>query len=350
MQTRVFFKESKRFLIENKKRILLFTILGAVLFTVFTAVNLITNNDDSSSKDEQTEDIKDMAEFSIYIEKKDWIPFNNNALLEKILFSEDPIKKAESETKIEISDLLEKQEEEEFIPTGEDRGVIGVRRDVTNEAMVFQFKVGTKKENLKLANYYFDTIMNDELEILNDKKIYVLSAPEIIELTKEDTAFIEENSTTISPLLLIVELIVSVFAGFVVGVLISILYHVFNKKINYAFNYNIDEKDIFLMERESQDKFIYDIINPRSEDKIIVVENSLPSKILNKLSAPNQKVITTTNLIEIDPKIEMSEIVFVLVENNTTKSWYNTQREYLKRFDSKVKVVQVPNSILEENK
>lgn len=350
MQTRIFFKESRRFLKENKKRIMLFTILGAVIFALFILVNLMKNNDSSSLENARTEEISDMAEFSIYIEKKDWIPFNNNALLEKVLFSEKPVKKVEQETGIKFANLLELQKEEEFIPTGEDRGVIGVLRDVTNEAMVFQVKIGTEKDNMEVANYYFDMIMNNEVDILKDKKIYVLNAPEIKELTQQDLAFVEENNNEISPLVLIIQLFVSLFAGFILGVLVSIFYHIFNKKISYAFNYNIDEKDIFLIERESQDKFIYDIINPKNEDKIIVVENSLPSKVLNKLSSPDQKVITTTNLIEIDPKIEMAEIVFVIVENNTTKFWYNSQREYLKRFDSKIKIVQVPNSILEENK
>lgn len=349
MQTRVFFKESKRFLKENKKRILLFTILGAVLFVLFTAVNLIKNNDDSSTDTAQTEEISDMAKFVIYIEKNDDTHFNNNVLLEKLLFSNEAVKVAEKETGVEITDLLIEQEETEFVPTAEDRGAIGIVRDLSNETMVFQFKVGSEEDNMKVANYYFDKIQNNEVDLLKDKKVYVLNTPEIKELSQEDTVFIEESTEIVSPLLLIVELVVSLFAGFIVGILISILYHIFNKKINYAFNYNIDEKDIFLMERESQDKFIYDIIHPKSEDKIIVVEHSLPSKILNKFSTPNQKVITTTNLIEIDPKIKIPEIVFVIVENDTTKSWYNTQREYLKRFDSKIKIVQVPNTILEEN-
>lgn len=346
MQTQVFFKESKRFLLENKKRILLFTFLGAIIFAIFTAVSFMKYGNESLSKEAKNDEVNNFAEFSLYIEKQDWIPFNNNVLLEKIFFSENSVKEAELETGVEITDLLEAQEEQEFIPTGEDRGVIGVLRDVTNEAMVFQVKIGTEKENLEVANYYFDKIMNNEIELLNDKKIYVLSSPKIIELSQEEAAFIEEeNSTTVSPLLLIIEFLISLFAGFLLGVLISIFYHVFNKKINYAFNYNINEEDIFLMERQSQDRLVYDVINPKNEEKIIIAEDLLPSKFLNKVTESSQSIITTTNLIEISPRLKIPEIVFVIVENSTTKSWYNTQREYLKRFDSKVKVVQVPESI-----
>lgn len=346
MQTRVFFKESKRFLKENKKRILLFTILGAVIFALFTAVNLIKNNDDST-ENAQTEEISDMAQFVIYIEKNDDTHFNNNVLLEKLLFSNETVKVAEKETGVEITDLLVEQEETEFVPTAEDRGAIGIVRDLSNETMVFQVKVGSEEDNMKVANYYFDKIQNNEVDLLKDKKVYVLNTPEIKELSQEDTAFIEETTKTISPLLLIVELVVSLFAGFVLGVLVSILYHVFNKKISYAFNYNIDEKDMFLMERESQDNLVYDITNPKSEEKIIVAEHSLPSSLLNNVSTKSQKIMTTSNLIEISPKLDIEEIVFVIVENNTTKAWYNTQREYLKKFDSAVKIIQVPESIFE---
>lgn len=350
MQTQVFFKESKRFLLENKKRILLFTILGAVIFALFTVVNLITNNSDSSSEDTQTEEIIDMAEFVVYIEKNDDTHFNNNVLLEEALFSDESVKTVETETGVEITDLLAEQEETEFVPTAEDRGSIGIVRDLSNETMKFQFKVGTEKENLDVANYYFDKIMNNEIELLADKEIYVMNAPEVKELSQADTAFIEENTKTISPLLLIIKLLVSLFAGFVLGVLVSIFYHVFNKKINYAFNYNIDEKDIFLNERESQDKFIYDVVNPKSENKIIISEQSLSNELINKISKQSPRIVTTSNLIEISSKLDIQEIVIVIVENKTTKFWYNTQREYLKKFDSAVKIIQVPEAILKEEK
>ena len=350
MQTQVFFKEAKRFLIENKKRILLFTIFGAVIFALFTAVNLMKNNSDSMSEDTQTEKISDMAEFVIYIEKNDDTHFNNNVLLEKALFSDEAVKAVETETAVEITDLLAEQVETEFVPTAEDRGAIGIVRDLSNETMKFQFKVGSEKDNLEVANYYFDLIMNNEVDLLKDKKTYVLSAPEIKELSQEDTVFIEENTKSVSPILLIIELLVSLFAGFVLGILVSIFYHIFNKKINYAFNYNIDEKDIFLMERESQDRFIYDIVNPKSEDKVIVIEQALPNELSNKISKQPQKIITTSNLIEISSKLDIPEIVIIIVENTTTKFWYNTQREYLKKFNSAVKIIQVPESIFKEKK
>ncbi|MBT2731094.1 hypothetical protein [Carnobacterium sp. ISL-102] len=350
MQTQVFFKESKRFLLENKKRILLFTILGAVVFALFTVVNLITDNSDSSSEDTQTEEISNIAEFVIYIEKNDDTHFNNNVLLEEALFSDEAVKIVEKETGAEITDLLTEQEEIEFVPTAEDRGVIGIVRDLSNETMKFQFKVGTESENLKVANYYFDMIMNNEVELLSDKKIFVLNSPEIKDLTQADVTLIEESNNVISPLLLVVQLVVSLFAGLILGVLVSILYHVFNKKINYAFNYNINEKDIFIMERESQDKFIYDIVNPKSEDKIMVIEQALPNELVNKLSEQSQKIMTTSNLLEISSKVNAPEIIIVIVENTTTKFWYNTQREYLKKFDSAVKIIQVPESIFKEEK
>lgn len=346
MQTQLFFKEAKRFLKENKKTILIFTFLGVVIFALFTTISLMNSDDGSSPQDSENREVSNMAEFSLYIEKPDWIPFNNNALLEKIFFSETAVKQAELETGVEISDLLEAQEEEEFIPTGENRGVIGVVRDVTNEAMVFQVKLGTEKDNLEVANYYFDKIMNDEVELLSDKKIYVLGSPEIIDLTKENAAFIEENNPVVSPLVLIIELLVSLFGGFLLGILVSILYHVFNKKINYAFNYDVSQNDIFLLERQSKDKFIYDVINPKNKDKVIIVEHILPDKLVNDITESSKDTIITANLIEVTPELHISEIIFVIVEGKTTKSWYNTQREYLKRYDSKVKVIQIPETIL----
>ncbi|MFL2120878.1 hypothetical protein [Marinilactibacillus psychrotolerans] len=345
MRTKVLFNEGKRFLKENNRKILLFTLLGAIIFAIFTATNLILDDEDSGLETEQTEEKNNVAEFTIYIEKEDETYFNNNVLLEAMLFSEDAIKVAEKATNVEISELLLEQKNSDFVLTDTDRGIIGVVRDLSNETMVFQFKLENRSDSLKVANYYFDRITNNEIKFLEDKEIFVLSTPEIQELSQAENSLLEENENSVSPLLLIIKLLVSLFVGAVLGVVVSIFYHIFNKKINYAFNYHIGENEIFLVERENQDKLVYDIINPKSEEKIVVTEHTLPSDLLNTLSNSNSKISVTKNIVEVNTNVNIPEIVFLIVENETTKKWYDIQREYLKRFDSNIKIIQVNKKI-----
>lgn len=345
MKTRIFFKELKRFFIESKKIILICMLASILIFAGISAVSVF--RDSSDDKDNLSiENTEEMAEFTFYIEKSDQTQFNNNPLLEDIIFTNENLKIAENETGVEITDVLLKQEEVEFIPTPEDRGVLGIYRDLSNETMVFQVKVGNKAEQLAIANHFFEKIVNNEIPFLEDKTIYIVERPETTEILNDSSALTESTDKTVSPLLLVIMSIAALLLGFILGVIISVLYHIFERKINFAFNYNIEEEDILLIERNDIENVKYDIMNPKVGTKVIVSDFIWKDETTKQLTDDSTEIIITSNLIEINPQLPISEIVFLVVEKQTTKEWYYSQREYLKNFKSSVKVIQIPKKIL----
>lgn len=330
---------------ESKKIILICMLASIVLFAAISSVSMFSNSDEED--DVLTKNIESMAEFTFYIEKDDQTQFNNNPLLEDMIFTNENLQSAEAETGVEITDVLLEQEELEFIPTTEDRGVLGIYRDLSNETMVFQVKIGNEKEQMAIANHFFDKISNNEIPFLEDKVLYVVGQPETTEIVNESTVLGESQDNTVSPMLLIIMFIVTLILGFILGVVAAAIYHIFEKKINFAFNYNIEEKDILLIERTDINNVKYDIANPKVGTKILVTDFDLSNSLKKQLSDNSIEVIVTSNLIEIDPNISISEIIFLVVENHTEKTWYYSQREYLKNFTSLVKVIQVPKKILD---
>lgn len=349
MRTRTLWEEIKRFISDNNKLILLFMLIGSIIYSGFIIWNTFINDTDLETDVEDIEQldfdtIDTYATFSFYVEKEDGSVFNYNALLEDMYLDEANIELAEFETGIEISKYINKQEEEDFVLDEHNRGFIGIRRDFTNESMVFEVKLGTESQQLELADYYFDEIVNTENEFFENKTLYVIERPNVVEVEDlEDINNIEEADSNIVDT--VIGLIIALVASLLISILCLYLKSALSSTISYAFDYEVEQKDLIIIERNNLESVKEEIVKPNSFSKIIV---SPDNSILNKLDISNNKNISIAkDLLEIDTNKEIDEIVILVKEKYTTKDWYNRQRDYHNRIDGALKVIQYPSSLID---
>lgn len=341
MPSRVFFQELKRFLKENIKIYSMFAIIGILLF----GVTLFFQNKDNNSNKESVDIQQDarMATFVFYVENAQQNVYVNSNFLDSIFLSQEYINRAEVETDVEISELIEKQINSDFVPTLLDRGYIGVGRDVHNETMMFQAKLGTEEENLAVANYFYDLVINDEISFLANKEVYLVREPYLIEMVEENVSASNETNAETSVIVTVLKGIIFVIVGLFVGIIFAFLYHLFTSKINYSFSYEFDETDVFFVIRDETEELITTIVNPNYGQKLIVSEENLPDSLKAAVQKNDESNYHfSNNLIMENPEQDFKEIVFVIIENQTDKRWYYKQREILKKFNRPVKIIQVP--------
>lgn len=345
MSSRVFFREFARFLKENRMIYLTFAVIGIALFGVLQFVGSI-----DTDKEEEPVHIQEntrMATFVFYVENSDQSVYNNSNFLDSVFLSSEYVKGAEMNTGISINELIEKQLESGFIPTLLDRGYIGVGRNVHNETMQFQVKLGTEEENLAVANYYFDLLMNNEIPFLQNKIVYILNEPYLVELSEENISASNQTSSDSSLPVLTLKGIIFAGGSLILGILSMFLYHFFTNKINYAFSYEIDASDTFFVIRKNNKEFESTVANPNYGKKLVLSQEKISDQLKIKMTDGKAgNYVFSNQLILENPAEDFNEIVFIIVENQTNKEWYYKQREVLKNFSKPIKIIQIPPSIL----
>lgn len=345
MSSRVFFREFGRFLKENRMIYFAFAVVGIALFGIIQFVETI--NIDKEAESIHIQENARMATFVFYVENTDQGVYTNSNFLDSVFLSSEFINGAERNTDIEISELIEKQLESGFVPTLLDRGYIGVGRNVHNETMQFQVKLGTEEENLAVANYYFDLLVNDEIPFLQNKTIYIVNEPYLVELSEENISASNQTSSDSSLPILILKGIIFAGGSLIVGILSMFLYHFFTNKINYAFSYEFDVSDTFFVIRKNNAEFESTIANPNYGKKLVLSQENFSDQVkLNMTGGKAENYYFSNQLILENPAEEFNEIVFIIVENQTDKEWYYKQREVLKNFSNPVKIIQIPPSML----
>lgn len=350
MTTRMYINEIKRFLKENIKLILLLSIIGAGLFLGFRYVLLGTDTPEevASSLESKTSDISTRyAQFMIYVEKNDDVPFLNNALVEKLLFTPDHIANVEQQVGIEVQPLLEMQELQEFPATPTNRGVIGFERDPVTDSLKFVTLIGSEEERLQTAQYFFNLIQSEEIEFLSDKRLTIVEEPHLHEYTPDELRKAEQASSALlaegnSQMMLVIEVLLSIIVGLIVGVVLTVFYHIYTSKINYGFNYYVSDKDLFIIARDSVKEFVYAVIEPNAGKKLVVTQIEMPEGISKEL---NNSILQTHDTLTIAPEEEFLEVVLVVIEGKTDKEWYTKQLNYARRLNSNIKVIQTSNEI-----
>ncbi|APZ49221.1 hypothetical protein BW721_05750 [Jeotgalibaca sp. PTS2502] len=355
MTTRIYYREVKRFLKENIKLIFLVSIIGSVLFGVFLKFSMETSEDEHLP-DSVAEEINDTsiryAQFRIYVESPYDTVFINNNLLENILLTESNIKEIEQKTGLEIQPILEEQILNEFFPTLTNRGALGLGRDPMTDTLVFQAKIGTEEQRLQTAEYFFGIIESDQIELLSDKKVTIIEEPHLHEYTPAEILEAETVSPTKidnSLMFILIEILLALFVGVVIGIVFAAFYHIYTKKINYAFNYYVGKEDLLIIERKILNDFLFAVVEPNIGNKLLVSEKKLPNKLLEELNEhaiDSATFIEVCNVLEVDPEENISEVVVLIIEGETNKSWYNDQREFIKRLNKNVKVVQTSQNIV----
>lgn len=339
MTNRNLFKEITRFLYENVKISLLVSIIGVISYLAFSffvnSTNELSDNTGYRNQD------SNMATFAFYVENSQQQPYINSNFLDSLLLKEEYLKKAEESTNIEISKFVEEQLKSDFVPTLLDRGYLGVGRDVHNETMIFQARFGTEEENLAMANFYYDLLINNQVPFLENKEVYFLHEPYIADDTIVYNSGEGINNNEDSMSIILLKGIMILIGGYIIGVMLSYFYHLFTDKINYSFVYEKDETDQFFNIR-SLEKLETMLFKQNIENRLILCEHMDEISLQNKF--PN--IHFTEDALNSNLTKEYNDILILVIENHTDKNWYYTQREILKGSPIPIKIIQVPSDIM----
>lgn len=348
--------EIKRFI---KDQILFILIGAAIIAAVYTigVTYLDLGNPDLEDESEigvsVGENEEEAAYFHFFIENQDGSPFTNTAILEQYFLMDSTLENASQETNVDIYEMFQQELASEFSRTENDRGVLGVVRNPHSMRYSLISNTGDEQDNLRIASYYHDLIVNDEVPFLTDKNVYIFVEPTLRDSNDEfeDDAPIEISSGSI----LRNALLGSLF-GIIVMLAISVLRSLFSKKLKYSFSYNWEEEDVFFLSDknlENNDELSQMVTLPAKKEKIVLSEKELSETIKDKLSAnervsfiskndTNEKIILVEehSFSNIDVFKDITDIFIVIEANRTSRSWYKKQRRLLSAFNLPVHVIQ----------
>ena len=358
--------EIKRFLDDNKINIIKFSILFAILFA---GIMFLLKSDTEESKIETEEDVQISPEeflnesqpayFQMFIQEQDGRSFSNNSIISQYFKLSSVKKNVLEDTGID----LEKIEEDLLDEIAESMDLIQVTRNDHSNLITASFNLGNQRQNVILANYYFDLIIDGELEFLNNKTIHVFSNPQIAKLvdaSESDERITEDVLVSGNRVLQIIysltrNLIIGLILGAVFSSGIFLLINLYSKKINYSFSYDIDDDTDFVLydwELNNENEVLQFVAVPMKRNKLIVSERELDT-FSKKLVADNKNISFENSdkhktlltelrtLSEVDLQMNISEIVLVIQPGVTTRKWYKTQQKYTSIYKFPTKVVQI---------
>lgn len=360
--------EIKRFLNDYKKDI----IIGAVIFAFLFALGLFFLNSESEdvNQNEETFEPSEIlndaqpAYFQLYIEYEDGKPYTNYSIVNQY-FNLPTVKEEASEvTGVDIKTIEENIEEEIYVNgLDENIKVINVTRNDNNHLFTISFNSGNERNNLRISEYYFDMIFNNDSDFFSNKSTYLFVEPTIAKPSEdeEETEELAEENTqsNVSIISSVIDHAINLITGLVIGIVMMIgfvlLKELFGKKLNYSFAYDIAEDEYFILYDQNvqmKENISQFVAAPFRSKKIVVSENSM-KKMEQDLLAGNrdiafeQEVNPSTLLIEertladIEVGTKFSEIIILVHPTLTTRKWYKTQKEFANIYDIPTKIVQI---------
>ncbi|MBM6614268.1 hypothetical protein JTF06_05130 [Desemzia sp. RIT804] len=327
MDAKSFLKQLKTFLIESKKMILFtacFALIMGVLLQIAALFIMNNEEDNNISKDKSY-----THAFEIYLEQENIGEFTNSYLLEAVLNQRDVVEEIESIANLNIEPVS---------------GVnpIAVEKHASTNIMTIFFGFGTAEENLRAAESYYQWLNTTKSSFFEDKQIYFMSEPIVIESTQSTSA-----TKPINIIRIIILGVASLFIGVFVGIIFAFLKVIFNKKIMYAFSYHWNERDVFidLSDEVGCLRLENSIVQPDFGRKVILSEKDIDDNKKNKLKtliSDRSSLSFSINVHEINSLVTVDEFIFIIKRTETTKEWYQSQRKQLKIFDSSVvKIIQI---------
>ncbi|MBM6615955.1 hypothetical protein JTF06_13770 [Desemzia sp. RIT804] len=353
MDSQTFIRELKLFLRENKKTfiysVIIFFILGTLLqigLSLFSSNGSEVANEDNISVTP--------AAFEVYIENSQTgEPYTNSYIVEEFFEKSEWMDWAEENSGVEISSVVEEfRDEHPEIINGDLLKPITSNRDRSSHVFTVRFNFGDGEENLAITEAYFELLMSEQLEFLQNKNIYTISEPALVEEEGNTTisSVTENGSTSFSVKNIIIILAASLIGGTLLGFVITIMRYLFSEKIYYGFSYSWNEEDLYInLPNDNLYKNISPIIlQPLSSSKVILsekvydeLENQIKEKVKNVVVNNKTHLYFEKDVLDIDPSLQVDEFIIIIKRTETTKNWYNKQREYLKNYPlSLVKVVQ----------
>lgn len=371
METEITMEDMKLFLIKNMKliiSIMLLVTLAGVGFTSYREINgyvSSTEIETSTEKDVAEMKIKELIKidpselsveelnmvtdflgqesyyFRLFIEHPDFRSFGRTELLYEAMLSEDVLAKVNNE--LEMPLLINPKH------------LIHATYNSDNFLHTFIFTTGNKSDSEALAKAYFEILTDQQLDILEERKVFVFDQPSLIQ--EEDSENVGEELVITQPEItkmgviksVIISGLVSVVCGLFFGLVIAIVVEKTGKNIGYLFNYylNNGETMVELNHKEDKEALYHILAYPSNTDKVILCEQS---ELITELSSAfgiestNESEKTyniETSILNTKPQLNVDDIYIIIKTNETSKQWFNNQMNYLKTYNIPKKIIKL---------
>src|SRR5699024_9704084 len=154
-------------------------IIISSLFSILIYTQKNRKNSTSEEVNESSEVFNDdssLGYFQFYIEYPDGDQFTNVGLLNQLFNSELMYENVLARTSINIDELkddaLDFGADDDFQP-------INVSIDSSSNVFTASFDTGSNRDNIKLANFYYEYLLGDNFNVLQNNNIYEMNAPQI---------------------------------------------------------------------------------------------------------------------------------------------------------------------------
>lgn len=291
------------------------------------------------------------AFFQFIVEYEDGSLFNNPLLIEEYILQEEVLNQASTvtNTNLNLVKVIENTENNVLVDIN-DFGyskVIGVYRDDATYINEFYVNVGNERENIRIANFFYDYISEGQIPFIADKDIYFFEDPKILSIEDETEATLETESQQIN-----FSLIKNLIIGSILGVLLSsaaLLGLTFlSKKLKYSFSYTIQEDDYYFLvdnKLDYEEELKELLFTPQSANRIVVKEEHNADvdyfgKLLGDM-LPNESINRTNNFLMIENPSQIDRLIYIIEEDVTSRKWYNSQRKLDRAYEIPTVIIQV---------
>lgn len=310
MNTKSFIQQIKTFLIESRKTIFVTAFVVVMISAVLQLVISLSMNSDD--EDTTSENKFYTHSFEVYLEQDVLGQFLNADLLEEVLNQSNVIKDIENIANLKIEPLSIRDNETDASGIVKTVNPINVEKQPSTNIMTISLGVGTREENLKTAETYYQWLKTTQLPFFKDKQIYFMSVPHTIESSELSSDIKPVNITRVGMLLF-----ASLFAGILLGTAIAFMRVVFNKKIMYGFAYHWNERDLFLNFSEGMNlkEIEHSVIHPVGGRKVILSEEKIDNSNINRLmqlASKKSDLSFNTDMHQIDSTESIDEFILII--------------------------------------
>lgn len=345
--------EIMKFIHDKWKKIIAYTILvGTILLAVNIFGNLMSDPEGEELVNiegisEEINFAESIAYFQYYVERPDGVSFTNTPLINFYFTHEDVLIEMSQTTGVPLDGVVYTENYESVDITETDifntveEPIINIDIIKGDHSHVYTFiaKTDDSENNLKIAQYYYNMINNDEVPFYQDKYVYTFSEPEVRNNFNGDLDILvgsQQNSVT--------QVIIQGIAWYALSIIIItgilVLKTLFTEKLTYSFSYMWDEKDLFTIKDsklDNEEELLQFIAYPENEEKIILNQQT---EIPFNENLFNFKTISSIADLPLDRHID--EIILIVNEGITTRKWYRKQKSLLSiHKDTIVKIVQI---------
>lgn len=277
--------------------------------------------------------------FGVLIEREDQTFYNYPALMTEFLISE------------EVVTYVEERIGSEILPSPE--LAVEVSEDSGTRIQEIVIGTGETEDNILIANAYYEAIQESDLIApLSDKVIYMMDDEPF--LVEEET-WLElalEQIQLFSPARAVAGFIAMITLGFFTGIVLVLIKTFFSREV--PFMYELKERDsdnvIYfnqmreIDERERIERMLHATLTFPELKKVILSQNKLSEEfevlLREKIEeAGNQNVSLAQDVNNVPLNERFDEVVILVKQHETTKTWYKNQRIQLERLKLPVTIL-----------